>query len=61
MLQDLKHGEKVKIQEGPFAGYEAIFDEQIPGRERVRVLLNYLQSRHIPVELREDQIERSKK
>ncbi|MGE5462786.1 MAG: transcription termination/antitermination protein NusG [Syntrophothermus sp.] len=61
MLQDLKHGDKVKIQEGPFAGYEAIFDEQIPGRERVRVLLNYLQSRHIPVELREDQIERSKK
>jgi transcriptional antiterminator RfaH len=60
-LNDLKPGDVVKIQDGPFAGYEAIFDGQIPGRERVRVLLNYLQNRQLPVELGEKQIERSKR
>ncbi|MGE5378440.1 MAG: transcription termination/antitermination protein NusG [Bacteroidota bacterium] len=61
MLNELKPGDLVKIQDGPFAGYEAIFDSQIPGRERVRVLLNYLQNRQVPVELGEKQIERSKR
>src|SRR5262245_44246447 len=42
VLHGLKSGDVVTIQDGPFAGYEAIFDTQIPGRERVRVLLNYL-------------------
>lgn len=61
MLLDLKHGDPVIIQDGPFAGYEAIFDEQLPGRERVRVLLSYLQNRQLPVELREDQIGRARR
>lgn len=61
MLHGLKHGDPVIIQDGPFAGYEAIFDEQVPGRERVRVLLNYLQNRQVPVELGENQIGRSKR
>ena len=43
MLQGLKPGDVVTIQDGPFAGYEAIFDGQISGRERVRVLLSFLQ------------------
>lgn len=60
-LLGLKRGDSVVIHDGPFAGYEAIFDEQIPGRERVRVLLTFLQKRHIPVELREDQIGRTKR
>lgn len=55
-LLGLKPGDPVKIQDGPFAGYEAIFDGQISGRERVRVLLTYLQNRQVPVELRESQI-----
>jgi transcriptional antiterminator RfaH len=58
MLQDLKRGDVVSIQEGPFAGYEAIFDSRISGRERVRVLLSFLQNRQIPVELRDSQIVR---
>jgi transcription elongation factor/antiterminator RfaH len=57
----LKPGDIVRIQTGPFAGYEAIFDEHISGRERVRVLLNFLQKRQIPVELGEQQIERVKR
>jgi transcriptional antiterminator RfaH len=56
LLLGLKPGDAVKIQDGPFAGYEAIFDGQISGRERVRVLLTYLQNRQVPVELRESQI-----
>lgn len=61
MLHDLKPGDVVSIHDGPFAGYEAIFDGQIPGRERVRVLLTFLQKRQLPVELRENQIGRSKR
>jgi transcription antitermination factor NusG len=61
MLLDLKPGEVVSIHDGPFAGYEAIFDGQITGRERVRVLLSFLQNRQIPVELRESQIGRPKR
>jgi transcriptional antiterminator RfaH len=58
-LQEFKRGDLVKVQSGPFAGYEAIFDERLPGRDRVRVLLGYLQKRQIPLELREQQIGRA--
>jgi transcriptional antiterminator RfaH len=61
LLLDLKPGDVVSIHEGPFAGYEAIFDGQISGRERVRVLLSFLQNRKIPVELRGDQIGRPRR
>ena len=61
MLHGLKPGDVVSIHDGPFAGYEAIFDGQISGRERVRVLLSFLQNRKIPVELRESQIGRVKR
>ena len=57
----LKPGDAVTIQDGPFAGYGAIFDGKIPGRQRVRVLLTYLQKRQIPVELGEKQIGRAKR
>ena len=60
-VKGLKHGDLVTIQDGPFAGYEAIFDGQISGRERVRVLLSFLQNRKLPVELRENQIGRAKR
>jgi transcription elongation factor/antiterminator RfaH len=61
MLLGLKPGDIVSINDGPFAGYEAIFDGQLSGRERVRVLLTFLQKRQIPVELRESQIGRVKR
>ncbi|HZV44651.1 MAG TPA: transcription termination/antitermination NusG family protein [Saprospiraceae bacterium] len=61
MLLDLKPGDVVSIQDGPFAGYEAIFDGQVSGRERVRVLLSFLQNRKIPVELRGSQVGRVKR
>ena len=44
-LAELEHGDKVRITNGPFAGYEAIFDMRLSGKERVQVLLAFL-SRH---------------
>lgn len=49
-------GDVVAIREGAFAGYEAIFDVQLPGRDRVEVLLKMLQGYHLRVELPADQI-----
>jgi len=51
-------GETVLIESGPFAGYEAIFDVQLPGRERARVLLKLLGDRHLPLELDTHQLQR---
>jgi len=58
----LKPGDKVWIHEGPFAGYQAIFDARLPGKERVRVLLQLLSDQRIvPVELESRQIRRKKR
>ncbi len=50
-------GEIVTICDGPFTGYEAIFDAHIPGTERVRVLLKLLENRQVPLELFSKQVE----
>lgn len=57
----LKPGDPVRISSGPFAGYEAIFDARLPGSERVRVLIQMLSDRSVPVELKAGQVERKKK
>ena len=57
-LDGLKPGDMVRVQDGPFAGYDAIFNERLPGTERVRVLLEFLNRRQVPVELDAGQIER---
>ena len=59
-LHGLKPGETVVIQDGPFAGQEAIFDSRISGNERVRVLLSLLRGRQMPLVLPSAQIERKK-
>jgi transcriptional antiterminator RfaH len=61
MLAGLQRGETVVIQEGPFDGHEAIFDARLPGRERVRVLIRFLQSRTWPLELPAAQIVRKQR
>ncbi len=60
-LSGLKPGDLVRVQDGPFAGYEAIFNERLPGTERVRVLLEFLNRRQVVVELRAAQIESVRK
>jgi transcription antitermination factor NusG len=52
----LDKGDEVLIHDGPFAGYEAIFDLRLPGSERVRVLIKLLSQRQVPVELHVGQI-----
>lgn len=62
VFDGLKAGDAIRIQEGPFCGYEAIFDARLPGTERVRVLLEFLgNQRKIPVELNASQIQQIKK
>ena len=51
LLDELKHGDLVNIRSGPFAEYEAIFDARLPGSERVRVLLKFLQGRSVKMEI----------
>lgn len=43
-LEDWQHGNRVRIKQGPFAGYEALFDIQLKGQDRARVLIHWLGS-----------------
>jgi transcription antitermination factor NusG len=62
LLESLKPGDVVWINEGPFHGYEAIFDERLPGSERVRVLIEFLGNRRkVPVTLLTGQVKKVKK
>ena len=58
VLEMVRPGERVVIQDGPFAGYDAIFDVRLPGKERVRVLLQMLTRRVVPLELSSGQIKK---
>jgi transcription antitermination factor NusG len=50
-LAGLKAGDPVRVEAGPFAGYEAIFDVRLPGSERVRVFLSLLGDQMMKLEL----------
>ncbi len=56
VFDDLHKGDVVRIGFGPFEGYEAIFDTRLPGTERVRVLLQFLSDRYVPIELEAGQL-----
>lgn len=61
VFDGLKPGDKVWIREGPFDGYEAIFDARVPGSERVRVLLEFLGNRRqVALVLEASQIQKKK-
>jgi transcriptional antiterminator RfaH len=60
VCDDLHKGDVVRIGYGPFEGYEAIFDTRLPGTERVRVLLQFLSDRYVPIELDASQLEPKK-
>ena len=56
-VNGLKSGDKVEIHSGLFKGYDAIFDMQISGSQRVRILLKMLtQDRIVPIVLPANQI-----
>jgi transcription antitermination factor NusG len=46
-----KHGDLVTIERGPFAGYKAMFDTNLSGTERARVLLLLLQNRQLAIDM----------
>jgi transcriptional antiterminator RfaH len=60
LFHGLKSGDTVTIQDGPFSGYDAIFDARLSGEERVRVLLKLLNRQQFPLELSSRQIRRKK-
>jgi transcriptional antiterminator RfaH len=61
LTRGFQPGETVEVLYGSFAGYKAIFDTTLSGQDRVRVLLELLQKRQVPLELAGDQIRRMKK
>ena len=61
VLADLDPGDKVQIVEGPFAGYEAIFDMRLPGKDRVQILLSFLSQHPQPIEMDADSIKKINK
>jgi len=62
IFEGLKPGEAIWINDGPFNGYEAIFDARLPGTERVRVLLEFLGNRRqVAIVLEARQIQRRDK
>ena len=58
-LQGLQPGDSLHILSGPFAGQAAIFDSCKTGSQRVRVLINLLRGRQLPLDLPLDQVTRS--
>ena len=60
LFDGLKSGDVVTVQDGPFAGYEAIFNARISGEDRVRVLLKLLSRNQVPLVLPSGQIQRKK-
>ncbi|HNT23457.1 MAG TPA: transcription termination/antitermination NusG family protein [Anaerolineales bacterium] len=61
VFDGLKPGDVIQISYGPFEGYEAIFDARLPGSARVRVLLQLLSERRVPLELDVSHIQQKKR
>jgi transcriptional antiterminator RfaH len=59
-MAGLVSGDEVIIQDGPFAGYKAVFDLSLPSNERVRVLLKLLEDQNMRLELPASQIKKRK-
>jgi transcriptional antiterminator RfaH len=51
IFDDLHRGDRVRIVDGPFRDYAAIFDTRLSGSDRVRVLLQAMKSRLVEVDL----------
>lgn len=47
----MKHGDPVMIHGGPFEGYQGIFDTEIEGSERVRLLIKLLHARQVRIQI----------
>lgn len=59
-VRGLEQGDKVRITSGPFAGYEGIFDHRLAGKDRVVILLTFLNDQHRKMQLDLSFIEKAK-
>ena len=50
-----KKGEAIRVANGPFAGFEAIFQGYIPSRQRCQIFVQII-GRLIPIELHQDDL-----
>jgi transcription antitermination factor NusG len=50
-FQNLKHGDQVAIQSGPFAGHHGIFDTYLSGYKRATILLKLIRDQQVRVDL----------
>ena len=57
-LAQLKSGDEVVVQDGPFKGYKAIFDLSLSGNERVSVMLKLLEDQNMRLELPANQVKK---
>lgn len=57
-LAGMQPGDRVRITDGPLAGYEALFDMRLRGSDRVQVLLEML-GRQVKAHVQGSAIERS--
>jgi transcription antitermination factor NusG len=55
--EKFKRGDWVLVRTGAFEGYQGIFDETLPGSQRVRILLKMLNDRFVPMEMDSDLLE----
>jgi transcriptional antiterminator RfaH len=51
VVKEFAPGDRVTIRDGMFEGYRGLFDVYLTGNERVRVLLEMLNARFIPLEI----------
>ena len=57
-IDGLKRGDPVLVCEGSFEGYEGIFDAELSGSHRVRILLRMVNEHYMPVKMAADWIEK---
>lgn len=56
---DIQPGDTVKLINGSFAGYKAIFEERLNGSDRVRILIKMLTGRFVSAEIDAGMIEKA--
>ncbi len=57
--KDFSKGEKVKVVNGPFCGFEGLFERELEDGERVEILLKFL-SRKAKIIIEKDWVEKTK-
>ncbi len=53
-------GDRVLVEDGPFVGYQGIFDGRLSGDDRVRILLDLVKNRQMRLDLSVSQIKHVK-